>query len=202
MRPTGLQAPASRPLVLVTVGSDHHPFNRLVEWMDLYLARATAPPVRYVCQHGPARAPNVGEHRDFVDHEVLLRWLAESTAVVCHGGPATLFECLRSERRPIAVPREAGFGEAVDDHQRSFCEFLAERGLVVLATTKAALHEALEAMLTEGADARLPRTCFDADLAGAVSKFEESVRRCRPSRRGLVLTRRQVRSTGFSAPTQ
>ena len=27
-------AAVTRPLVFVTVGTDHHPFNRLVQWVD------------------------------------------------------------------------------------------------------------------------------------------------------------------------
>jgi len=42
------------PLVLVTVGTDHHPFDRLVGWIDRW-----APPgrVRLVVQYGTAVPP-------------------------------------------------------------------------------------------------------------------------------------------------
>jgi UDP-N-acetylglucosamine transferase subunit ALG13 len=49
--------------------------------------------------------------------------------------------------RPIVVPRRAGLGEHVDDHQRRFAEFMARRGLVTLADDEDTLDAALDALV-------------------------------------------------------
>ena len=44
------------PLVVALAGTDHHPFDRLVEWVDAAALRH--PDVRFLVQHGgTTRAP-------------------------------------------------------------------------------------------------------------------------------------------------
>lgn len=45
----------NKPLVVVTVGGDHHPFNRLMSWIETWLLDE-GDRVRCVVQHGSARA--------------------------------------------------------------------------------------------------------------------------------------------------
>ena len=179
----------TEPLLLVTVGSDHHPFDRVVDWVDNYLEATDSSDLRYVCQHGAGRLPRVvGEHQAFLEHGALLERLREATAVVCHGGPGTLVESLRSGRVPIAVPREQRYGEVVDDHQFAFCAFLAERGEIVLGDTEDKLHRALHHMLTEPGACAAPPLSYDADHGATVERFADMVGDCVPARRGWLLT--------------
>src|SRR3990172_6728958 len=53
-----MPAPPSDPLVVALVGTDHHPFDRLVRWMDDWAAERS---VRVVVQHGSARPPESTE---------------------------------------------------------------------------------------------------------------------------------------------
>lgn len=192
--------PATEPLLLVTVGSDHHPFDRVITWVDRYLETTQRTGMRYVCQHGAARPPRVGEHVPFLEHQVLLDRLGEATVVVCHGGPGALLESLRSGVVPIAVPRERRFGEAVDDHQLAFCRFMAERGEVVLAETEDELHRALEWMLTDPSASVAPPLSYDTEQAAVLERFADIVSACRPTRRGglLALRRRPSYRAGAS----
>ena len=130
----------------------------------------------------------MGEHQAFLEHGTLLEQLREATAVVCHGGPGTLVESLRSGRVPIAVPREQRYGEVVDDHQFAFCAFLAERGEIVLGDTEDKLHRALHRMLTEPGASAAPPLSYDADHGATVERFADMVGDCVPARRGWLLT--------------
>ena len=47
------------PLVLALSGTDHHPFDRLVHWMDDAAARH--PDVRFLVQHGRSTPPTIAE---------------------------------------------------------------------------------------------------------------------------------------------
>jgi UDP-N-acetylglucosamine transferase subunit ALG13 len=173
----------------VTVGSDHHPFDRVVDWVDDYLGATDSSDLRYVCQHGAGKRPRAGgEHQPFLEHGTLLQRLREATAVVCHGGPGTLVESLRSGLVPIAVPREQRYGEVVDNHQFAFCAFLAERGEIVLGDTEAKLHRALSHMLTEPGASVAPPLRYDADHEATVQRFADMVGECYPARRGWLLT--------------
>lgn len=120
----------SGPLVVATVGTDHHPFDRLVGWVDAWLPEG----VRCVVQHGTSAPPRRAAGVPYLDHGELVALLEEAVVVVCHGGPTTITESRRHGRRPIVVPRSAGLGEHVDDHQERFCARMAAKGLISAAT--------------------------------------------------------------------
>lgn len=52
-----MSAPPDQPLLLMVVGTDHHPFQRVVSWLDRWLADGGASRVRCVLQYGTARPP-------------------------------------------------------------------------------------------------------------------------------------------------
>ena len=62
------------------------------------------------------------------------------------------------------MPRHASLGEHVDDHQRSFADFMAGRNLVTLADEEDHLHRALDAVAREPRALRIEDT--DGEPAG------------------------------------
>ncbi len=115
-------------LVLALAGTDHHPFPRLVQWMDAAATRR--PDVRFVVQHGSAPAPQVAEGHAFLAHDVLTSLVAEASVVVCHGGPGTIMDARAAGHVPLCVPRDPRLGEHVDDHQQRFAAVVGEVGVV------------------------------------------------------------------------
>jgi UDP-N-acetylglucosamine transferase subunit ALG13 len=152
--PPTADLPRRRPLVVVTVGSDHHRFDRLIQWVDSWLAGRTGNGVDCVIQHGTAMTPTHGRSVPYLDHGELQRLFANATAVVAQGGPLSVIESLRAGRRPIVVPRLAQLDEVVDDHQRSFCAFLAARGQVIVADDASTLAAELDAAIADPAHLR------------------------------------------------
>ncbi|MGI5521980.1 glycosyltransferase [Micromonospora sp. CA-259024] len=134
--------------LLVAVGTDKHPFDRLVDWLTQWHAQATAP-VGLTVQHGHTSAPQVPGAVPFLGHDALQQAMANADLVVCHGGPATILEARRHGRLPIVVPRDPTRGEHVDDHQQLFARRLGAAGLVALCETREALHDALTAGLAD-----------------------------------------------------
>jgi UDP-N-acetylglucosamine transferase subunit ALG13 len=131
-----------RPLAFVTVGTDHHPFERLMDWVDAWGARN--PGVRLVVQHGTARAVAGAESTPFLAPERFRELLAGAAAVVCPGGPGAIMETRAAGLRPIVVPRRGDLGEHVDDHQLAFSRFLGNHDLVTLAEDPDAFADALD----------------------------------------------------------
>lgn len=130
----------SRPLVFVSVGTDHHPFDRLIGWVDTWLPDG----VRCVVQHGTSAPPRRAEGVPYLDHGELVALLEEAVVVACHGGPTTITESRRHGRRPIVVPRSPGLGEHVDDHQERFCARMAAKGLISAAADEKAFRALLD----------------------------------------------------------
>jgi UDP-N-acetylglucosamine transferase subunit ALG13 len=138
----------SKPLILVTVGTDHHPFSRLIGWIDRWLARQ-GDGVDAVVQHGTAAAPRFGRASAYLDHAEFLTLAGTAQMVICHGGPATIAECRRLGHVPIVVPRRPDLGEHVDDHQVRFCKRLAAKGMVHLPRDDDELWKLLDAGIAD-----------------------------------------------------
>jgi UDP-N-acetylglucosamine transferase subunit ALG13 len=106
------------PTVLVSVGTDHHPFDRLVRWMDGWLGARTGAEVTCLVQYGASHPPRRAWGLAYLDHP-------------------DLSQVMRGARDPRA-------GEHVDDHQQRFARRLADAGMVRLATSREELVRALD----------------------------------------------------------
>lgn len=134
----------SRPLVVaVFVGTDHHPFDRLVSSVDDWL-ETTDLDARVVIQHGSSAPPREAEGVPIVAHDEVARIMRDAEVVVCHGGPATIADARAAGKKPMVMPRDPGRGEHVDNHQMLFAARLAKSGLVTLVQDEAQLVHALE----------------------------------------------------------
>lgn len=135
-----------RPTVFVTVGTDHHPFARLMHWIETWPRRADA---RVVVQHGTTPPPAGVEAAALLDAEAMAGLFSTAVAVVCAGGPATVMDARRHGRRPIVVARRGDLGEHVDDHQLAFSRFLAATDVVTAPVDARELHRELDAALDD-----------------------------------------------------
>jgi UDP-N-acetylglucosamine transferase subunit ALG13 len=136
-------------LVVVMLGTDHHPFDRLVDWTDE--EARLRPGTRFVVQHGATRAPVVAEGSPFLPVGRIRALLVEAAAVVCHGGPGTIMDARSAGHVPICVPRDPALGEHVDGHQQRFARLVHDAGIVRRATDRQGLHDALDALLADHA---------------------------------------------------
>ncbi|KAB2344035.1 glycosyltransferase [Actinomadura rudentiformis] len=160
-----------KPLIFVTVGTDHHRFDRLMDWIDRWLE--TAGDVRCVVQHGPARAPARAECHEFLPHPEMQALFREATVVVCQGGPGSIMESRQAGRLPIVIPRLAALKEVVDDHQVRFSRHVAGIGKIALAESAEELHDHLNKALADPT-AYLVEHSVD-ETAPAIARFTELV---------------------------
>jgi UDP-N-acetylglucosamine transferase subunit ALG13 len=167
--------------LLVTVGSDHHRFDRLISWVDAWLAGKSVADVRAVVQYGTAQPPRFGHGVAWVEHSDLKQLMGEATMIVAQGGPYSILESVDLGRMPIAVPRRRALAEAVDDHQHAFCSMMAERGQAVLVTTEHDLHEALDRALADPTAFTVPPRVSAVD--DTIERFAQVVAELRPRRR-------------------
>ncbi|WP_407663405.1 glycosyltransferase [Micromonospora musae] len=142
------RADSARLQLLVAVGTDKHPFDRLVSWLEEWHVE-TADEVGLTVQHGHTRPPAVPGAVPFLGHDALQAAMADADLVVCHGGPATILEARRHGHLPIVVPRNPTLGEHVDDHQQLFARRLGAAGMVALCESREELRDALAAGLAD-----------------------------------------------------
>lgn len=167
-------------LVLALTGTDHHPFERMVDWIDAAAVRHRD--VRFVVQHGVTRPPMVAEGHGYLSHDRLVDLLAEALVVVCHGGPGIITEARDSGHVPLCVPRDPRLGEHVDGHQQRFARVVGEAGVVRAVTSQTSFDDQLVSALqlaaepgpglttTDLRDAARARVGADLDLLMAAAR--------------------------------
>jgi UDP-N-acetylglucosamine transferase subunit ALG13 len=161
-----------KPLLFVTVGTDHHPFDRLVSWLDAWLAAGGKHRVRCLVQRGTSIPSSYAESSDYLEYDAMRAAMRDAAAVVCHGGPGTILLAADAGKVPIVVPRIRALGEHVDDHQLIFTRRMASEGAIALAERedrfRALADDALTAPVTR---ARAAASC----AADALRRFEKIV---------------------------
>ena len=166
-------SPISRDLVFVTVGTDHHPFDRLVAWGDEWVRSGRNRGTDCLIQSGTSKAPETAKFNDYIRYDEMIAAMDRSIAVVSHGGPATIMDARRAGRVPIVVPRNADLGEHVDNHQRRFAARMAELGQIHLPATMEELFDLLDQAMADPDAFSLSES--GEHIAAAVATFEEMV---------------------------
>lgn len=186
--------------VVVTVGTDHHPFDRLIDWVNDWLAEHPGHAETFFVQTGTSAVAPGCPAADYLDTQKLDELLDEADVLVCHGGPASIADAWRRGHVPIAVPRLRRLGEHVDDHQLDFCVKVAELGHVRLARTADDFAAHLGAAGTDRdyAPVRLPAPDVDAAVARFSALVDELV--SRPRRRPSLLNLARRRRPGPAGP--
>lgn len=159
--------------LLVSVGTDHHRFDRLVRWADQYAA--DHPDVEVLIQYGHAEPPVHARGSQLLDHGQLQFEIGQADAVVCHGGPATITEARRAGHVPVVVPRDPGRSEHVDGHQQRFVARLADERLVTRVAETAGLTDIVDELLARGGRAATSTTGSAAELPAGVRKVGELI---------------------------
>jgi UDP-N-acetylglucosamine transferase subunit ALG13 len=173
---------------VVTVGTDHHRFDRLMSWLERW---NTGHPgaIRWIVQHGSTRPMSGADGFGMKPREDVLALLRAADVVVTQGGPGGIMDSRECGTVPIVVPRLARLEEVVDDHQVAFARQLASRGLVLVAESEAELHAALDRAV--GDPASLVVGASTSDVSQTVARFGAAV--------GQLLASKPARTSRRSA---
>lgn len=141
-------------MILATVGTHEDPFDRLLVELER-LCQTGAVQEEVICQSGycTVQTHHVTTHKQLPFDE-LQALMSRARIIITHGGPASIMQALAHGTIPIVVPRQADFGEHVDNHQCRFAEKMSDRVLTVFDISE------LEGMIGNYTDrvASLPST--------------------------------------------
>jgi UDP-N-acetylglucosamine transferase subunit ALG13 len=175
---------------VVTVGTDHHRFDRLMDWIERWNASRPGA-IGWTVQHGSTRPLAGADGFGMKPREELLELLRAADVVVTQGGPGGIMDSRECGTVPIVVPRLARLDEVVDDHQVAFTRQLAGRGMVVAAESEAELHAALDRAV--GDPASLAVGASASDVSQTVARFGAAVAQLLASKPARVSRRAAVR---------
>ena len=179
----GERLAGDKPLLFATVGTDHHPFDRLVRWVDGWLGDGGSGRVQCLVQTGATRVePRYADAVDYLEYDAMREAMKQAALVVCHGGPATIMLAVAAGSRPVVVPRLRRLGEHVDDHQAAFSRRIAREQTIALAESE----DRFRMLLDEAVDRpdRNGPLRLESSSAEAVRRFEALVDELVAGKRG------------------
>lgn len=127
--------------MLISVGSTLFPFQRMNTLVE-HLAHIRHNNEKIIFQFGHTPPhfldPQVKPHA-FIPHAKLMRYMKQARIIICHGGPATIYQALSFGKIPWVLPRQKRYGEHLNDHQVDFTTFMARHNLVHIITPKTSI---------------------------------------------------------------
>lgn len=104
-------------MIFVTVGSQKFQFNRLLKKIDELIEKKVITDKVFAQIGASDYKPVNYEYVDFMTQEEFIKKLEECNLLITHAGTGVIVNAVKREKKVIATPRLAKYGEHVDDHQ-------------------------------------------------------------------------------------
>lgn len=174
------------PRLVVTLGTTHHPCDRVSAWLEAWL-RAN-PVVVCVYQHGASRPVEGAECVTMLPRTELLDHQRGADVIVVQGGTGSVMDARSVGRRPIVVPRRPDLGEVVDDHQIVFGRRLVALSWAQIVETESDFAAAVSAAVADPESVRIPIEA--SPVSATARRLAEELDALPRSRAGFVSLRR------------
>jgi UDP-N-acetylglucosamine transferase subunit ALG13 len=112
-------------MILVTVGTEQYPFNRLMHWIDLLLSQGLIQDEVIVQSGNCTVIPGGAKVYQFLKEDRFRDLLQQADLVIAHCGEGTVLLLDSLDKPYILVPRSFAFKEHVDNHQVEMAMALA-----------------------------------------------------------------------------
>ena len=104
-------------MIFITVGSQKFQFNRLLEQIDLLIEKKVIKEDVFAQVGASDYIPKNYEYKDFITQDEFKEYMSKASFVITHAGTGAIITALKNDKKVIAIPRLAKYGEHVDDHQ-------------------------------------------------------------------------------------
>ncbi len=112
--------------VFVTVGTDVHPFNRLLKKIEELDKKYD-----FTVQYGSSQKPKIKKAFDFCSREEMEKYLKKTDLVISHAGAGSTIYAKRLGKNIVVVPRRGDSKAHADHHQFELAKTMAAEGLVI-----------------------------------------------------------------------
>lgn len=117
-------------MIFVTLGSQKFQFNRLLKEIDRLIENKVIHE-ELVAQIGVSDyIPKNYKSIDFLTRDEFQKYMSECNYVITHAGTGAIITALKNDKKVIAIPRLAKYGEHVDDHQIQLINEFKELNLI------------------------------------------------------------------------
>lgn len=130
-------------MIFVILGSQKFQFNRLLEAIDSLIAAGAITEEVFAQTGYSDYVPIHYAYRKFLDGTEFREKMKQADTVITHGGTGAIINAVKAHKIVIAVPRQAAFGEHVDDHQKEIVREFGELNYIQPCMNVSDLGEAL-----------------------------------------------------------
>lgn len=118
-------------MILVTLGTQDKQFTRLLDKIEeLIEKKVIKEEVIVQAGHTKYESENM-KIFDYVSKKELEKYMQEASFIITHAGVGTIFDCLKKDKKVIAVPRLSKFKEHNNDHQLEIVEEFEKEKLII-----------------------------------------------------------------------
>ncbi len=117
-------------MIFVTLGSQKFQFNRLLTEIDRLVEEGKITEEVFAQTGYSDYEPKNYEYKNFLDRDEFSDIMGKCDKVITHGGTGAIIGAVKKEKKVIAIPRLAKFGEHVDDHQLQIIEQFEEMNFI------------------------------------------------------------------------
>ena len=116
-------------MIFVILGTQTVSFNRLTDKI-IELIKNNTIKDEVIIQSGYTKITfehNLLSYYDYLDSDTMHEYQNKADIIITHGGVGTILECVKLNKKIIAVPRLKEFNEHINDHQLEIVEMYANR---------------------------------------------------------------------------
>ncbi len=118
-------------MILVTLGTQDKPFTRLLDAIEKEIKKGNIKD-NVVVQTGCTKYETDDmEIFDLIPMEEFDKLMSECDLLITHGGVGSIITGLKYNKKVIAVPRLAKYGEHINDHQKQIIEKFDAAGNII-----------------------------------------------------------------------
>lgn len=117
-------------MIFVTLGSQKFQFNRLLVEIDKLIEEGVISEEVFAQIGSSDYLPKHYAYKIFLNKDEFSEWQNKCDIVITHGGTGAIIGAVKKDKKVIAVPRLAKYGEHVDDHQVQLLKQFEESNII------------------------------------------------------------------------
>ena len=138
----------SKKMILITLGTQDKEFARILKEVDKLITKKVIKE-EVVVQAGYTKYKSKNmKIFDYVSKTELEKYIEKANFVITHAGVGTIFDCLKKNKKIIAVPRLSKYKEHNNDHQLQIVEEFGKEGFIIPVYEMDELEQAIQKVKT------------------------------------------------------
>lgn len=131
-------------MILVTLGTQDKEFVRVLKEIDKLIKKKVITE-EVIVQAGYTKYESKNmKIFDYVPKKELEKYMNEASFIITHCGVGTIFDCLKKDKKVIAVPRLSKYKEHSNDHQLELLEEFSRENLIIPVVEMQELESAIK----------------------------------------------------------